>query len=76
MLGAKQEVGMAIKKHQDRELAVRRYGQSRLYDLNAKQYVSADALRTLQAEGARIVVREAESGQDVTGAVLATGTKH
>jgi polyhydroxyalkanoate synthesis regulator protein len=52
-------------------ILVKRYGTSRLYDTTRARYVTIDELRRWRAEGAILVVREAETGKDITRAILA-----
>jgi polyhydroxyalkanoate synthesis regulator protein len=52
-------------------ILVKRYGRSRLYDTVAARYVSVDDLRAWAADGTRFVVRDTETGDDVTRVLLA-----
>ena len=60
---------MATKKDQLPRL-IKRYGGCRLYDATSGRYVSPDDLERLMREGAKITVREAETGQEVTDELL------
>jgi polyhydroxyalkanoate synthesis regulator protein len=51
-------------------ILVKRYGRSRLYDTARACYVTIDDLRRWQSDGVRFVVREADTGEDVTGEFL------
>lgn len=50
---------------------LRRYAGIRLYDVESRTYVSVAQLRTWLDQGRPVVVREAETGQFVTEAVIA-----
>jgi len=51
-------------------ILIKRYGTSRLYDTTKARYVTIDERRRGQVEGAAVVVRKAETGKDITRAVL------
>ncbi|WP_336489931.1 polyhydroxyalkanoate synthesis regulator DNA-binding domain-containing protein [Methylobacterium nigriterrae] len=55
---------------------IRRYGRCRLYDPASGAYVSLSELMRWRADGEKIVVREADTGQDVTDEIWASGTMH
>lgn len=52
-------------------ILVKRYARSRLYDAAEASYVSVDDLRRWKGEGIPIVVRGAETGEDIARVVLA-----
>ena len=54
-----------------RPFLVKRYARSRLYDTTRARYVSVDDLRRWQSDGVAFIVRDADTGEDVTPAVLA-----
>jgi polyhydroxyalkanoate synthesis regulator protein len=45
---------------------VKRYAASRLYDTATLSYVTVPQLRALATKGAEVLVREAETGADIT----------
>jgi polyhydroxyalkanoate synthesis regulator protein len=53
-----------------RRHVIKRYAASRLYDTTTLAYVTAPQLRVLAAEHAEVLVYEAETGADITEAVL------
>ena len=54
---------------------VKRYGDKRLYDVGLGRYVTVDELLAWQAMSQTFVVRDAQTGEDVTAAVLAQPTR-
>jgi polyhydroxyalkanoate synthesis regulator protein len=52
-------------------ILVKRYAGSRLYDTVRARYVSVDDLRSWRARGVDFEVRDAETGEDVTRALMA-----
>jgi polyhydroxyalkanoate synthesis regulator protein len=52
-------------------ILVKRYAQSRLYDTAALRYVTVTDLRDWRARGVPFVVRDTETGDDITRALLA-----
>jgi len=52
-------------------ILVKRYAGSRLYDTAQARYVTLDDLRQWQALGIRFQVREAETGADISRALIA-----
>jgi polyhydroxyalkanoate synthesis regulator protein len=60
------------RKRRPRRL-INRYGQSRLYDVTTRSYVTVVQLRDWRAEGFEVVVREVETGRYVTEDVLPPG---
>jgi polyhydroxyalkanoate synthesis regulator protein len=53
------------------QILIKRYGGLRLYDVAKARYVSVEELRQWQAERLPFVVRDAETGEDVTRVLLA-----
>lgn len=51
--------------------SITRYGSRKLYDSEARRYVSLDELAKLVGDGARLQVTDKQSGQDVTAQTLA-----
>jgi polyhydroxyalkanoate synthesis regulator protein len=51
---------------------IKRYGGRRLYDTVRMQYRTHDDLAEMTLRGARFVVRDADTGEDLTRAVLDT----
>jgi polyhydroxyalkanoate synthesis regulator protein len=49
---------------------IKRFGGSRLYNTETKIYVTLVDLSDLLVRGRRIVVHEAETGEDVTSEIL------
>ena len=49
---------------------LKRYAGCRLFDPESRVYLSAEDLERLIRQGIRVSVREVETGQDVTGAVV------
>jgi polyhydroxyalkanoate synthesis repressor PhaR len=52
-------------------IIVKRYAGSRLYDTARACYVTVEDLRRWQSAGVPFVVRDADSGEDLTRAILA-----
>jgi len=52
-------------------ILVKRYAQRRLYDASALRYLTLADLKDWQQRGIAFVVREAETGADVTRVLLA-----
>jgi polyhydroxyalkanoate synthesis regulator protein len=50
---------------------IKRYGRARLYDTEAACYVTVAELREWRAQGIAFTVIDTETGQDVTGVLLA-----
>ena len=50
---------------------IMRYARSRLYDATKGRYVSIEELRQWRKEGVRFIVRDVETGADVTRVLLA-----
>ena len=55
----------------DNMIVIKRYACSRLYDAAGACYVSIDMLRTWRAQAVAFTVLDAETGEDVTGVLLA-----
>jgi polyhydroxyalkanoate synthesis regulator protein len=53
------------------QILIKRYARSRLYDVVEGRYVSVDELRQRQRDGLTFIVRDAETGVDITHALLA-----
>ena len=51
-------------------ILVKRYGQARIYDAANRRYVTVRQLREWRRKGIAFVVRDAETGLDVTAALL------
>ena len=51
---------------------VKRYAGDRLYDTAVPGYTTAELLRGLQSKGGDVVVIDAQTGKNVTQAVLAS----
>ena len=49
---------------------VKRYARSRLYDTLASRYVTVSELRDWRMRGVKFVVRDAETGDDITLVLL------
>jgi polyhydroxyalkanoate synthesis regulator protein len=60
---------------QSREMAspilIKRYARSRLYDTVKGRYVTVDELRQWRRDGLAFIVRDVETGADVTRVLLA-----
>jgi hypothetical protein len=52
-------------------ILIKRYARSRFYHPSAARYVSLETLRVWDSAGIDFVVRDAETGADVTRVVLA-----
>jgi len=52
-------------------ILVKRYARSRLYDPANRRYVSLEQLRAWAANGIAFVVKDTETGADVTRVLLA-----
>jgi polyhydroxyalkanoate synthesis repressor PhaR len=52
-------------------ILVKRYARSRLYDTASMRYVTVEDLRRWMAQGIVFAVRDAETGDDITRALLA-----
>jgi polyhydroxyalkanoate synthesis regulator protein len=57
--------------HRDQPIEIKRYGRTRLYDAAKARYRTVEELRDWQAAGIDFVVRETETGADVTRVLLA-----
>ena len=55
----------------DTPILVKRYGRERLYDPVNRRYVTTEQLRDWAAQGVDFVVRDTETGADVTQVLLA-----
>jgi polyhydroxyalkanoate synthesis regulator protein len=66
MLGEARERSMTTAP-----ILIKRYARSRLYDATRGRYVSVEELRQWRKEGVRFIVRDAETGTDVTRVLLA-----
>jgi polyhydroxyalkanoate synthesis repressor PhaR len=51
-------------------IAIKRYGNSRLYNVSAGSYVSLQNIADLVKDDDTFVVRDAKSGEDITTIVL------
>jgi len=51
-------------------LLIKRYGDHRLYNTVTLTYASLDDVKQLVLQRVRFIVRDAATGQDVTGTVL------
>jgi polyhydroxyalkanoate synthesis repressor PhaR len=57
--------------HQNHDpLLIKRYAKRRLYNTATAAYMSLDDLADLIRRGGRFVVREAETGEDITQTIL------
>jgi polyhydroxyalkanoate synthesis regulator protein len=52
-------------------ILIKRYARSRLYDTVKGRYVTVDELRQWQRDGVAFIVRDVETGADVTRVLLA-----
>jgi polyhydroxyalkanoate synthesis regulator protein len=52
-------------------ILVKRYARSRLYDTSSGRYVTIDELRQWRRKRVAFIVRDAETGQDLTQALFA-----
>ena len=52
-------------------ILVKRYAGSRLYDTARARYVTVDELREWRVRGIAFVVREADTGEDVSRVLVA-----
>jgi polyhydroxyalkanoate synthesis regulator protein len=57
---------------QPEPILVKRYARSRLYDTAALRYVTVGDLRDWLARGVPFVVRDRETGDDITAVLLAS----
>jgi polyhydroxyalkanoate synthesis regulator protein len=55
----------------DEPILVKRYALSRLYDTAGRRYVTVDELREWRARGLAFLVRDRETGDDITPTLLA-----
>jgi polyhydroxyalkanoate synthesis regulator protein len=55
----------------DSPILVKRYAGQRLYDPANQRYVSPEQLRDWVAHGVNFIVRDAETGADITQVLLA-----
>ena len=60
-----------MRKRRPAPILIKRYGGSRLYDPVGRRYVAVPQLRAWAANGVAFIVEDAETGADVTVAVLA-----
>ena len=60
------------RKRRPRRL-IKRYAQSRLYDVETRTYVTIERLREWRGEGYDVVIREVETGRYVSEEVLPSG---
>jgi polyhydroxyalkanoate synthesis repressor PhaR len=51
-------------------MLIKRYAGRRLYNTATLTYVSRDDLADMVLEGSRFVVRDADTGEDITPAIL------
>lgn len=51
-------------------ILIKRYGRSRLYDTVHGRYVSVDELRAWAARGITFLVRDSDTGEDITRVLL------
>jgi polyhydroxyalkanoate synthesis regulator protein len=56
-------------------ILIKRYARSRLYDTTRGRYVTVEELRQWQREGVALIVRDVETGADVTRVLLAQFSK-
>jgi polyhydroxyalkanoate synthesis regulator protein len=59
---------------QPEPILVKRYARSRLYDTAALRYVTVGDLRDWLTRGVPFVVRDRETGDDITAVLLASPT--
>jgi polyhydroxyalkanoate synthesis repressor PhaR len=57
---------------QPRTVIVKRYAGRRLYNTTTATYVTVDELRQMVDAGIDLTVHEADTGEEITAAVLAT----
>jgi len=55
----------------DQPILVKRYALARLYDTGGRRYITVEELRDWQARGVAFLVRDSETGDDITRALLA-----
>jgi polyhydroxyalkanoate synthesis regulator protein len=53
------------------QILIKRYARSRLYDSAKGRYVSIEELRRWRRKGLSFIVRDVETGEDVTRILLA-----
>ena len=61
---------MSIDRPIGQPVLVKRYASRRLYNVESTRYVTRDDLAAMLRHGQRFVVREAESGEDVTSQIV------
>jgi polyhydroxyalkanoate synthesis regulator protein len=49
---------------------IKRYAGRRLYDVDSTRYVTPDELAGMLRHGQRFIVRDAESGEDITSEIV------
>jgi polyhydroxyalkanoate synthesis repressor PhaR len=49
---------------------IKRYSKGRLYNTETASYVSLGDLADMLVQGRRIIVRDAKTGEDITGEIL------
>jgi polyhydroxyalkanoate synthesis regulator protein len=57
-------------QEKSKPVLVKRHARSRLYDSEKQRYISIEQLRGWAAEGLAFVVLDAETGADVTDALV------
>jgi len=60
----------ALKMAPPYRVAIKRFGDGRLYNTEADTYVSMTDLADMLVNGKRIVAEDAETGEDITGDIL------
>ena len=60
----------ALKMAPPYRVAIKRFGDGRLYNTEADTYVSLPDLADMLVNGKRIVAEDAETGEDITGDIL------
>jgi polyhydroxyalkanoate synthesis regulator protein len=51
-------------------MLIKRYAGCRFYNTVTLRYATPDELRALAGKGERVIVRDAQSGDDITGEIL------
>ena len=60
----------ALKMAAPYKVAIKRFGDGRLYNTEADTYVSLTDLADMLVNGKRIVAEDAKTGEDITGDIL------
>ena len=61
---------MSIDRPIGQPVLIKRYAGCRLYNVDSTRYITPDDLAAMLRHGQRFIVREAESGEDITTQIV------